>query len=97
MQSPYIELASNLQRKIWKKSEEILERVYGFFIDNIRLIIIFSLLISISFSIFKTLFVEGYPVDSYQIVAASYEKWIKTGVKDVLIDEHNAAQRILSH
>lgn len=78
-----------------QKSTLFSNYLFDLFMSKIDLILIFSLIISVSFSIYKTVFITGYTNDSYQIFALSIEKFIKTGEQDYLFSNYYVKNRIL--
>jgi len=62
--------------------------------QNIKPIILLATFTSIAFGVIRTVFLNGYNVDSYQFYALSLEKWLSTGTQDYLLNEYYARIRI---
>jgi len=91
-------LLNSIQRKslfLKKKFNTTICNIYDYVLDSRKLIILFALIISIFFGIFKVLFVNGFNVDSYQMFALSVEKLILTGEQDYLFQNYYVRNRMV--
>ena len=70
-------------------------RIYDFLMKNIKIVILFALLLSITFSILKIILFNGYNVDSYQYFALSIKEYILTGKRSYLFDNFYARNRMM--
>lgn len=86
---------STENNKLLTKVELLGDYVYNFFEHQSKKIFVVSLLLSIGFSIFKTLFYQGFNVDSYQYFALSIKKYLITGVQDYLFINYYARTRMI--
>jgi len=90
--SSFIKLKYSL---IKNKFNTITSCVYDYFIDSSKLLILFALIISIFFGVFRVLFVNGFNVDSYQLFALSVEKVLRTGEQDYLFQNYYVRNRMV--
>ncbi len=90
-----LEKLTIVSEKSLEKLTIVSEKTYNLIINNLKWFIIFSLILSVLYGIIKTVFFNGYSVDSYQIYALSIKNLILTGKQDYLFREFYARNRIL--
>jgi len=78
-----------------KQFIKFLNLCYDYFISHVTFFLFLSIVLSVTFSIIKTAFFNGYNVDSYQYFALSIEKFFKTGEKDSLFYNYYARNRMV--
>ncbi|MHA1230336.1 MAG: hypothetical protein ACTSPQ_06785 [Candidatus Helarchaeota archaeon] len=91
-----------IAKKLYEYNRTILNNINSFFlniyeiiISNLKILIFCSLIISLTFGIVKTVFFNGYSVDSYQFFALSIEELIKTKKVNTLFIEYYARNRMV--
>ncbi|GAH44405.1 unnamed protein product, partial [marine sediment metagenome] len=84
-----------LTKSFFEKLSMFSEGIFNLIINNLKWLIILSLFLSILFGTIKTVFFNGYSVDSYQFYALSIKNLILTGKQDYLFLEFYARNRIL--
>lgn len=87
-------IAEALLSRFRREIDLVSERIYSYLEDNMRYLLVVSLITSICFGVAKTLLFNGFNVDSYQYYALSLERWLSTGTEDYLFNHYYARQRI---
>lgn len=86
---------NNFYQKIYSKFHVKIFLLYQWFIKNIKLLKFFFLFISVLFGISRTVFYNGYNIDSYHVYAQAIQTFILTRTKNAIFLKYYARHRIL--
>ncbi len=90
----FLKIIRTLYHRMHKGIDEFSVKTFNLIQQNIKPIILLAIFTSIAFGVIRTVFLNGYSVDSYQFYALSLEKWLSTGTEDYLLSEYYARIRV---